>query len=135
MLRHVALTCVLGVALGCAVAPTARVVRAQVEIDAATLAGADQYAIYEITKAREYIHKAREQIGYSQFEMAQKFADLAVENGEKAKQVSREHPTEAALPAQTQPPPQSPPPSPTPVIIQQTTPSNPAGPLPTGNGQ
>ena len=98
VLRHVSRICVLSVVFGCAAAPTARVVRAQIEIDAATLAGADKYAIYEITKAREYLHKAREQIGYSEFQVAQKYADLAVENGEKAKQQAREHPTEEALP-------------------------------------
>ena len=50
----------------------------------ATSAGADQYALYEITKAREYEHKAREEIGYAQYQMAMQFADAAVLNGEKA---------------------------------------------------
>ena len=119
---------VLALAVGCAVAPTARVVRAQIEIDAATSAGADRYAIYEIVKAREYLHKAREELGYADYQTAMHYADAAVENGERAKQLSREHPIEAPTPA---PPPQAPAPlpahTPPPIIIpvQQTPPSNP----------
>jgi hypothetical protein len=96
---------VLTLAAGCAIAPTARIIRAQIEIDAATGAGADQYALYEITKAREYEHKAREEIGYSHYEIASKYAEAAVQNGEHAKQLAREHPLEQATPQPTAPPP------------------------------
>ena len=113
----------LALAAGCAIAPTARVVRAQVEIDAATSAGADRYAIYEITKAREYIHKAREELGYAEYQTAAHYADAAVESGERAKQLSRDHPVEAPSPAAPPPTPsvqQTPPP----VIISTTPPAS-----------
>lgn len=116
VIRFAKFVLVLALTTGCAIAPTARVVRAQVEIDAATGAGADRYAIYEITKAREYLHKAREELGYAEYQTATHYADAAVENGERAKTLSRDHPVEsAALPP-------APPSSPPPASVQQTPP-------------
>src|SRR5262245_16738520 len=44
--------------------------RASTEVEAARVAGADKYAPYEYTLAIEYLHKAREEAGYSDYQAA-----------------------------------------------------------------
>lgn len=77
---------------------TARIMAAQVQIDVATRAQADKYALYEISRAREYLHKAREEQAYSDFEVAAKFADQAIVAANAARTTAQEHPTEAPAP-------------------------------------
>lgn len=72
---------------------TARILEAQVEVDAAAGAAADNNATYEMTKAREYLHKAREEQGYSDYEVSVSLAEQATTFGEQAKTKAREHPS------------------------------------------
>jgi hypothetical protein len=85
--------CVLLLGAGCAMSATARVVIAGDSVESAKRAEADKYAIYEYTKATEYLHKAREEYGYADYEAAGKFADEAQVWGDKAREKTREHPT------------------------------------------
>jgi hypothetical protein len=56
---------------------TAYLLDAEVQIEAARTAQADKYAPYEWTAANLYIHKAREEVGYADFEVAVDFAQKA----------------------------------------------------------
>lgn len=65
---------------------TAYLLDAEVQIEAARTAQADRLAPYEWTLANLYIHKAREEVGYSDFEVAVAFAKKASENARMAKE-------------------------------------------------
>ena len=83
--RAVALLVGLAVA-GCGpVQSTAYLLDAEVQIAAARTAGAERYAPYEWTAANLYIHKAREEVGYSDFEIAVDFAQKAARYANEAK--------------------------------------------------
>jgi hypothetical protein len=74
---------------GCApVVSGVQVVQAKIELESAETAGARTLAPYEYTAAAEYLHKAREEAGYSDFLAARNFAlkaeKLAKEAREKA---------------------------------------------------
>lgn len=56
---------------------TSHLLDAEVMIEAARTAKADKYAPYEWTAANLYIHKAREEVGYADFETAVDFAQKA----------------------------------------------------------
>ena len=56
---------------------TAYLLDAEVQIEAARVAGAEKYAPYEWTSAKLYIHKAREEVGYSNFEQGVTYAGKA----------------------------------------------------------
>jgi len=56
-----------------------------VQIEAARTAQADKLAPYEWTLANLYIRKAREEIGYSDYEAAVAFAQKAASNARDAK--------------------------------------------------
>lgn len=89
-------------AVGCGpVSSTARILAAEVEVDAAAGASADSSAIYEMTKAREYLHKAREEQGYADYEVAVALAEQATSYGEQAKMRAREHPSAPLSPGTT----------------------------------
>jgi hypothetical protein len=78
MIRPLAVLVALGALSGCGpVQSTAYLLDAEVQIEAARTAGADRYAPYEWTSANLYIHKAREEVGYSDFEVAVDFAGKA----------------------------------------------------------
>lgn len=63
---------------GCGpVRSTAFLLDAEVQLEAARTAGAEKYAPYEWTAANLYIHKAREEVGYSDYEVAVDFAQKA----------------------------------------------------------
>lgn len=64
---------------------TAFLLDAEVQIEAARTAQADKFAPYEWTLANLYIHKAREEVGYSDFEAAVDFAKKASENANLAR--------------------------------------------------
>jgi len=73
-------TPVLAVAtlLGCGpVQSTAYLLDADVQIQAARTADAERYAPYEWTAANLYLHKAREEVGYSDFQAGVDFAEKA----------------------------------------------------------
>jgi Domain of unknown function (DUF4398) len=72
--------------LGCGpVQSTAYLLDAEVQIEAARTAQADKLAPYEWTLANLYIHKAREEVGYSDYEAAVAFAQKASSNAREAK--------------------------------------------------
>jgi hypothetical protein len=82
---------------GCGpVQSTAYLLDAEVALESAKTAGADRYAPYEFTSAQLYIHKAREEVGYSDFEVgvtfAQKAAKFASEAREKAMSQNKDIP-------------------------------------------
>ncbi len=56
---------------------TALIMDADVQLAAATSAQAEALAPYEWTAARQYLHKAREEQGYSDYEAAIEFAEKA----------------------------------------------------------
>lgn len=53
-------------------------------LHAAESAGAEQYALYEYVSASEYLDKAREELGYSDFRAARAYARRALEFAEAA---------------------------------------------------
>ncbi len=72
----------------CACGPvqsTSHLLDAEVMIEAARTAQADKYAPYEWTAANLYIHKAREEVGYSDFEQAVDFAQKAAKFATQAR--------------------------------------------------
>jgi hypothetical protein len=71
---------------GCGpVQSTAYLLDAEVQIEAARTAQADKYAPYEWTAANLYIHKAREEVGFSDFEVAVDFAQKASKYANEAR--------------------------------------------------
>ena len=61
---------------------------ASAEVAAARSAGADKYAPYEYTAAREYLHKAREEAGYADYQAAIRFGKKAEEMAKKAREIA-----------------------------------------------
>ena len=84
---------------------TALILDADVQLEAARTAGADKLAPYEYTAAGQYLHKAREEQGYSDFEVAIDFAQKALDNAVKAKKKAMEATAEGVLPPQSAEPP------------------------------
>ncbi len=95
--------------LGCGpVQSTAYLLDAEVQIEAARTAQADKLAPYEWTLANLYIHKAREEVGYSDFETGVEYAGkaskFAHDARDKAMAAARSEGAPLALP----PPPPTP---------------------------
>lgn len=65
---------------------TAHLVDADVQLEAARMAGAPKYAPYEYTAASLYLGKAREEVGYSDYEVAVRFAEKAARFAQEAKE-------------------------------------------------
>lgn len=84
---------------GCGpVESTAVLIDADVELEAARAAGAAKTAPYEFTSAEAYLHKAREEAGYADFQPAIKFARTARDMAKEAKKkaiAASNRPTEA----------------------------------------
>lgn len=99
------LTCVVAVSACGPVQSTAYLLDADVALEAARTAGAEKNAPYEFTAARLYLTKAREEVGYSDFEVAVDFAKKASRFANEA----REKALAAANDEMAPPPP--PPPS------------------------
>ena len=59
-------------------------------------AGATEHAVYEITLAEEYLHKAREEAGYSDYEAAEILARRASEEASRALVIARKAEVPAA---------------------------------------
>lgn len=83
---------------------------AEVQIEAAHTAGADKYAPYEWTAANLYIHKAREEVGYSNFETGVAYAGKASKyaNDARSKAMAAARAETPAAPSFTSPPPPPP---------------------------
>lgn len=60
------------------------IISAQADLDGAKAAEAEKYAVYEYVAANEYLHKAREEQGYSDFGPSIDFAYKAKDLAEKA---------------------------------------------------
>ncbi len=106
---------------GCAIASTGKILKGSASVESAERAEAEKYALYELTRAREYLHKAREEWGYSDYEAAEKFADQAKEWAVKALDKARDRdqprPTAPTAPPQTQAAPAEPVPVVVPVVV------------------
>jgi Domain of unknown function (DUF4398) len=77
--------------LGCGpVQSTAYLLDADVQIQAARTAGAERYAPYEWTAANLYLRKAREEVGYSDFQAGVDFAEKASKFANEARTKSLE---------------------------------------------
>jgi hypothetical protein len=63
-------------------------VKAAGAVSAAKLAQADRYAPYEFTAAEEYLHKAREEAGYAEYEHAIEFGRKAEELADKGRAIA-----------------------------------------------
>jgi len=63
-------------------------VRAASALAAAKKAGADRYAPYEYTAAEEYLHKAREEGGYAQYQDAIEYGHKSEELAERARAIA-----------------------------------------------
>jgi hypothetical protein len=114
---HKALVLACGFVLeACAFASTARIVKASSSVESAERAEAEKYAIYELTRAREYLHKAREEWGYSDYEAAERFASDAISWGDKARDKARDHDRPA-------PPPSAPPTPSAPAALPAAAPA------------
>src|SRR5678816_4284408 len=57
-------------------------------VSSAKLAQADRYAPYEYTAAEEYLHKAREEAGYAEYEDAIEFGRRAEELANKGRAIA-----------------------------------------------
>ncbi len=113
----------------CAIASTGKILKGATSIEVAEHAEAEKYAVYELTRAREYLHKAREEWGYSDFEAAEVFADQATQWADKARDKARDHdqpkPTPPPAPAPAQQAPAAQQPAPQPVIVPVAPTNNP----------
>lgn len=94
------------VGLGCGpIQSTSYLIDAQVALEAARTAQANKLAPYEWTAANLYLHKAREEVGYSEFESAvtyaakaSKFANAARDQAMKAVRKDEPNPVPAPTP-------------------------------------
>jgi hypothetical protein len=85
--RLLAGAALLALAGGCGpVQSTAYLLDAAVQIEGARTAQAERFAPYEWTSANLYLHKAREEVGYSDFEQAVSYSKKAAGFAHKAKE-------------------------------------------------
>ena len=84
--RFVVLSLVLVVGLACGpVQSTSYLIDAETMLDAAKTAQAEKLAPYEWTAANLYLHKSKEEVGYSDYEQAVDYAKKAVDFATKAR--------------------------------------------------
>jgi hypothetical protein len=89
-----------GLSLGCGpVQSTSLILDADVQLEAARAADAPKYAPYEYTLADAYLHKAREEQGYADYEVCIDFAHKALDNAKKAKDLAVNHVKEQGVSA------------------------------------
>ena len=75
--------------LGCGpIQSTSLIMDADAQLEAARTADAPKYAPYEYTLADAYLHKAREEAGYADYEVSIDFAQKALDNAKKAKELA-----------------------------------------------
>ncbi len=78
---------------GCGpITSTTTIAKATVALDAAEGASAEKYAVYEYMSAREYLRKAKEEEGHSDFQAAIDLAKKAIEFAEKARELGMSNP-------------------------------------------
>jgi hypothetical protein len=65
--------------------------KAAAAVAAAKLAQADRYAPYEYTAAEEYLHKAREEAGYAQYQDAIEYGRRSEELANRARAMAIAH--------------------------------------------
>ena len=81
------LVALAGALAGCGpVRSTANILDAEVQIQAARTAGAEKLAPYEWTAANLYIHKAREEVAYSDYQAGVDFAVKASKFANEARE-------------------------------------------------
>src|SRR2546428_565631 len=85
-LRLIILFVGLSLNLGCGpIVSGVEIINANIALSAAETAGAKKTAIYEYTAAHEYLQKAREEHGYSDFWAARVYAEKALDYAIKAR--------------------------------------------------
>ncbi|MBN1209295.1 MAG: DUF4398 domain-containing protein [Myxococcaceae bacterium] len=85
------LVALAGALAGCGpVRSTANILDAEVQIQAARTAGAEKLAPYEWTAANLYIHKAREEVSYSDYQAGVDFAVKASKYANEARKRAME---------------------------------------------
>ena len=87
-LRLLVLTSFVALAACGPVQSTAYLIDADVQLEAARTAQADKFAPYEWTSANLYLHKAREEVGYSDFEQAVTYAQKAAKFASSARDLA-----------------------------------------------
>lgn len=76
-------------AAGCGpIQTTAWMVDAEVALNSARTAGAAERSPYELTSAELYLHKSREELGYSEYELAVEYARRATRHAQEARERS-----------------------------------------------
>ena len=99
MRRSLALSLGLLALAGCGpTQSTALIMDADVQLESARVADAPKLSPYEYTAAEAYLHKAREEQGYSDFEVSIDFARKAVKFANEARQKAMAAKAEGALP-------------------------------------
>jgi hypothetical protein len=89
MKKLMVLVAVAGALAACGpVKSTANILDAEVQIQAARTAGADKLAPYEWTAANLYLAKAREEVGYSDYQAGVDFAVKASRFANEAREKS-----------------------------------------------
>ena len=89
MKQLLVLVIVAGALCGCGpVRSTSHLLDAEVQIQAARTAGAEKLAPYEWTAANLYIHKAREEVSYSDYQAGVDFAEKAARFATEAREKS-----------------------------------------------
>lgn len=87
---------------GCAAKAAYTLMNAQQAVDAASAAGAEKKVPYEYTLAYEYLQKAKEENGYSEYGAVEKLTAKSIEYAnsaaEKARQMVDENPDETFVP-------------------------------------
>lgn len=93
-------------ATGCGpIQSTSLIMDADVQLDAARAADAPKFAPYEYTLAEAYLHKAREEQGYADYEVCIDFAQKALDNAKRAKELAVTQVKEQGVNGATPPPP------------------------------
>jgi hypothetical protein len=83
------------VTAGCGpVRSTQAISKAEVEFERARVVGAHNKAPYEYHSAKQYLHKAKEEWGYSEFQAALDYAEEAERAAESARRKAKEDPWE-----------------------------------------
>ncbi len=96
VMMFLALVALAATALACGpTQSTVRINEAEVALEKAVLNEAENLAPYEYFKAKEYLYKAKEEWGYSDFEAALDYADRSKEYAEKATVKSKGTPMDA----------------------------------------
>jgi hypothetical protein len=86
MIRGMATLIAVGVLAACGpIRSSSHLLDADVQIEVARAAGAEKYAPYEWTAANLYLHKARELVGRSEYEVALGFSEKATKFAQEAR--------------------------------------------------